>query len=354
MRLAKRRGDRQVRVYRETDDGPPQTAWADDRTPMPKLFCLVENYEESVGVLAKLRGGLSRSVAEQVPGIRGTRKGRVRNFLDFATMEICSLAAALVLASEYDRAKSVRPIGISLINLDKWHPSVVAFFDAIGFFDLLKISRPSVAPFETDWRILKFLTGEMVGNQEAGSLTRALAEIIQEVGPITGVDVPKLYAALIEATENTCWHAYPSDGTSFAVRRWWMTGAANPVNRKITIVVYDQGVSIPARLNQWKHYGWVEKALRRLLGIVPADEDHRYDMERMRFAMGAPLSSSSGLIHRGKGFPAFKDVVDQCKFGRLRIVSRRGEFIYETGQKPTGKVLQTPLPGTLIEWNLSL
>jgi len=173
--------------------------------------------------------------------------------------------------------------------------------------------------------------------------------------PETAIRRTRLYDALVEATENTRHHAYPEDGHFHHqhVNRWWITGAVDVDHKKITIVAYDQGITIPGSLPRWAGHNYVLKGLRRLLGWEPPPDDTTYDGARLRFAVTKPRSST-GLEERGKGLPLLKRIIDECAQGSLRIVSRCGEFVYETGKKPRSRQLQTPMAGTLIEWELWL
>jgi hypothetical protein len=166
----------------------------------------------------------------------------------------------------------------------------------------------------------------------------------------------QLFGALVEATENTRLHAYPVDWEDpESVRRWWMTGAVDAREKRLTLIVYDQGMSIPASLPKWAGYAQIEAGLRRLFRNRdrPHSDSGALDAISLRFAM-AIRRSSSGLENRGKGLHVFKDVIDRCRDGKLRIISRRGEFVYEKGRRPRATLLATPLPGTLVEWDLKL
>jgi hypothetical protein len=329
---------------------------------MPEVFCLERNYEEAAAALISARRMLRPAIDRllRAPHLRNVRPHHIRNFLDFTTIKECGPAAALSLASEFHRSRLIVPWIIPLIDIDRWRGNVVGMLDEIGFFDLLEIQHPRKELPESETRVVKFSSGEMVESNAGGKLLEALAQIIksldreEELDATLAASRKRLFGALVEATENTRVHAYEGVDDPAAVHRWWMTGAVDRAKKELTIMVYDQGISIPASLPLWKGYPWIHKAFSRMLGQVPPAEDQSYDGTRIRLAMGAPLSSSSGLPYRGKGFPAYKDVVHQCRSGRLRIISRRGEFIYETGKRARAKVLETPLLGTLVEWNLSV
>jgi hypothetical protein len=326
---------------------------------MPENFCLDENYEECVQQLRSVRLRLSESIEEFEK--RGSKtKRRLPSFLDFATIKRCTPSAALVLAAEYDRARTMIPSNIRLINLDHWRKDLVRLLDEIGFFNLLNIARPRLSETGADVTVVPFKTGVTFGNNEAGSLMGTLAQMVVNVDPAAADDPLtfgsrlRLYAALVEACENARRHAYPeTSGVDKRVRRWWMTGAIHRADKRLTLAVYDQGVTIPANLPGWEGYPWIKRAFRRLLGTQLADGDPKQDAVALRLAMDAPRSST-GLEHRGKGFPVYKEVIKECNRGRLRIVSRHGEFIYEKGRRPAGRQLVTALDGTLVEWDLWL
>jgi len=332
---------------------------------MPENFCLESNYDECIERLRKLRLSLNQSARQmrRYSGAGQNKRARVASFLDFSTIKRCTPATALVLAAEYDRARSLLPSGgIRLINLDNWRIDLVEMLDEIGFFDLLQIPRPQTSSEKrSDISVVRFQTGSTFGNTEAGSLMKTLATMIVTADHADALDDPttlaarlRLYSALVEACENARRHAYPAAAAvDPAVRRWWMTGAVHQAEKRLTLVVYDQGVTIPASLPGWLGYSWIERALR-LLSLAPLQEgDPSRDGLILRLAMNSPRSST-GLDHRGKGFPAFKQVIKECERGKLRIVSRHGEFIYEKGRRPFGRQLESPLEGTLVEWDLWL
>jgi hypothetical protein len=261
---ARRQGTRRLKVFMQTQEGQRQ-AWAARRTPMPENFCLESNYEQCIERLRKLRLSLNQT-AKQLQGHSGAgqnKRARVASFLDFSTIKQCTPATALVLAAEYDRARSLLPSGrITLINLDNWRVDLVEMLDEIGFFDLLEIPRPQTSGKRGDVSVVRFQTGSTFGNNEAGSLMKTLATMIVTADHVDALNDPitmaarlRLYSALVEACENSRRHAYPKTASiNPAVCRWWMTGAVNQAEKRLTLVVYDQGVTIPASLPGWLGY----------------------------------------------------------------------------------------------------
>lgn len=338
-------------------------AYARMRTPMPENFCLQDNYEETAKILLKMRGQLTRAVLPTIQRgfkIPKTPSNFLSGYFDFATMKQCSPAAALIVASEYDRSKNLTDWSIPVVKLEKWSPTIKSTLSEVGFFKLLDIDVDVSADASTGVEIVQFMAGDTVSGPDAFKLVSKLADMLfgdigEDADPTVVNDRLKVYGALIEAIENSILHAYKGIGGGAVVRRWWMTGAVDSANKHVNIVVYDQGLSIPATLPSWAEWGWVEGGLARLrrrLGAVTNDQGFD-DAAKIRLAMNAPRSST-GHSNRGKGFPAFKQVLAFCRAGNLRIVSRRGEFLMQSGKKPVSKALKTPLTGTLVEWDLWL
>jgi hypothetical protein len=326
---------------------------------MPANFCLEQNYEECAAVLIFLRQRLSQGVQAAYRGVLlQNRPTSFANYFDFTTIERFSPAAALIVASEYDRSKSLVNWSIALINPDDWSAQVKSTLSDIGFFKLLEIDM-SLPKKAGDIELIPFMAGDTVSPDDALKLATTLADMV-----FAGVDDAdkaaiearmKVYGPLVEAIENTILHAYPDAPDRLTVPRWWMTGAVDRGQRHLNLIVYDQGRSIPATLPDWAQWGWIESRLARFHRRWPSDVDQQAidDAAKIRLAMAAPRSST-GHSNRGKGFPAFKEVLAGCRRGNLRIVSRHGEFLMEAGKKPVSRPLNTPLTGTLIEWDLWL
>ena len=164
----------------------------------------------------------------------------------------------------------------------------------------------------------------------------------------------RLYEAIVEATENTMTHAYDESPRKeeFVAKRWWMTGAADPVEGKLTVVVYDQGATIPVRLPESPL--WRDKLGRFALKMFGSEElarSSKNDARMLRLAMTQP-TSSTGNSNQGKGLGILKAVVEHCEAGRLLVLSRNGEYMYQSGSRPQYRQLPVPFYGTLIQWDL--
>ena len=135
-----------------------------------------------------------------------------------------------------------------------------------------------------------------------------------------------------------------------------MTGAIDLRNKTATVAVYDQGISIPASLPHWEHWPTVERMAKRLFArtaIAANLEDPQYDATAIRMAVTV-ARSKTGLPQHGKGLNTMVEVVERAAGGRLRIISRNGEFIWQKGGKPVAKSHSYSIGGTLVEWRLQL
>jgi hypothetical protein len=158
-----------------------------------------------------------------------------------------------------------------------------------------------------------------------------------------------------EAIQNVEDHAYPigAFGDYPVARKWWMTGAVEPSKKRFTIAIYDHGVSIPVSLPRWTRFAEFRSEFARAFGREYNASAPEHDGETISQAVELGRSST-GLDWRGKGLPVIRKIVDNCKDGTVRILSRNGSYSYAARKKPTYMSNSTPIAGTLVEWELLL
>src|SRR5271166_10838 len=152
--------------------------------------------------------------------------------------------------------------------------------------------------------------------------------------------------------------AYPTDyvDDSPVLRRWWMTGAIDTEKKTVTVAVYDQGVSIPATLPHSEYWNKIQRRLLSLAakaGLTAPPGDPVYDATAIRLAMTL-ARSRTGLPQHGKGLHTMLEVAQRARSGRLHIISRNGEYVWENGRKPFSRNLANSIGGTLVEGRLQL
>lgn len=377
-----RRGEVRIRASFYVGDGHTKRGWvANKGVALPKIFCLDDNYSEVATFMERFRASAHDNLKKWIS--RGRPKHhmrRVNAWFDLATIERITPSAALIFTAEYDRIRRLTGRKMFAINVEKWHPEVASVFQQLGLFELLEIDSVVKSEIENNLDenlfVLPIRSGDRVLGAEASQLNNELADVaievarssvVLEVGncqPSSSVEndneawlerAAGIYGILVEAMDNVIAHAYPSDvDYKYPIfRRWWMTAAIDRSDCKLTVAIFDQGVSIPVSLPHWRGYGRVKRVLRRVLGMEHDPADRSHDGEAIRLAARVAVSSTD-LEHRGKGLAVMQEFIDECRDGRLRIISRSGEYRYFKGQKPLINVHDVMIGGTLLEWEIRL
>lgn len=367
------RARNQLRRCNRTAARIPVRVWQGDeieyaistKTPTvpPVFMCLDRNEIEVPVFLEKLRRRLLRNVLRPQWLVKQS-KGRtfIKGFLDFSRIQEISTSAALVLAAEYERI--VRFVGSPppLINLDEWNDDVFKRLFELGFFEIIGTTPPNPETYltaDTDIMTLRFISGSNAAETRlAGEMLMRLAEFLDPDHHLPEeISVP-LTSALSEAMSNVREHAYPSDYRfRFRhIRRWWLTGSADRRNRTLTVVIYDQGATIPVTYSRLSSLAHVRKWIDERVASVTGSPKHPFQNDGLQIAAAVKFGSSqTEEPHRGKGLPDMKFAIDQCKNGKLTILSRGGRYVYNglTGQS-THSSYGASIGGTLIEWTMTL
>lgn len=315
-----------------------------------------------------LTRGLRTAARRKARG-KAPKRSRGHSFSDFRGILSITPAAALVVAAHYDRQRQLTDHKIKVYEYQDWQPQVRAVLEQVGFFDILDVpgaARPKDTGGARTMRIARYESGAKLRQERLSLMVQQLLDYMLIADPecLSGNDrflrSAQMWEALVEATENTRRHAYPDDyqESGVVLPNWWLTGSADPEERKLTLVVYDLGVSIPGSLashrpSQWAGHGKVNRAMRRFFKGEYDENDPASDHAKVRLAAKYGYSSTDEL-HRGKGLPVVRDAIRHCRRGRLHILSRFGEYVEESGSKPISRMLDHPMPGTLIVWELWL
>lgn len=275
------------------------------------------------------------------------RSGYRRIFLNLGTIQNISVAAALVLAAEIDRWQETWAVTLRLKNYRDWSPSVKALLSDIGFFELLKTpmrdTYRNLLPKDTVSVLRISSCSEMDGEILAG-----ITGELERIAKLFKQD-PIIYGALVEAVYNGVLHGYPDDYEYKYPplrKRWWATASWAPAKQTVRFIVYDQGVGIHATLPKWKHWEKVRARLDNLPGATSTVG--KYHSTMIEAALNV-ARSARGDGH-GKGFSDIVLPVDEIEGSRLRILSGKGELLYEHGGKRRRTERQHHVGGTLLEW----
>lgn len=354
----RRSSEREVTVYQ---DGQYIKAAARRIIPMPRAFCLDTNCSETLEFLNRAWDDVLRMATR--PRKLSARRSKtetpvISRYYDFTTIRHIGPSAALVLASLFQRSKHITGQKLYTIDEYRWDPVVAWVLRELGFHELLDM-RPlrSWDNASGDLKILKFKSGHEAEGEPPGRLQEALADLLP-IDLRESLLEAEPYGGMFEAILNSHSWAYPGhhEWEYPVLPNWWITGGVNTATNEVTVCVFDQGISIPVSLPRWTHWNAFELRGKKLIEKLKLSKpiDH-YSNDGLAIQLAMKISrTSTKLPQHGKGLHTMVEVAQRARHGRLRIVSRNGEFIWETGKKPRSLTHDHPLRGTLVEWQLQL
>ena len=252
-----------------------------------------------------------------------------------------------MVAAEFDRGAALLKYRFPAIDRKNWRPAVAAVMEDVGFFDLLEIDHSYNTRQITgrDIRVLKMRSNRLAEPTQAGELISELETLATDLTSDSEVDFDRLYGALFEGITNTRHHAYPARFRFNHTGQWWATGAVDKRLRMISAIIYDQGITIPASLPS----SWMSGKLEGLFGSTWSARDGA------TIAAAIAVSrSSTGEPHRGLGLAEMEAFMETCRSGRLRILSRHGEYLAEVGKSPENFTHRNQVQGTLVQWDVTV
>ncbi|MCJ8521179.1 anti-sigma regulatory factor (Ser/Thr protein kinase) [Pseudorhizobium tarimense] len=290
---------------------------------------MTTNTRDSIRFLQLLRRGTSIAVKKKKPLVRRSpgRSPQLIGYNDFSYPTSISTAAAVVLAAEYERMRTMLDEVPPTVVLDRWNDEVFRKLYQLGFFEIVGITpkRTDVVIDEGDVR-----TMQIVSSQNADDLERidaALQKLGEFMNPTSSIPesvIIDLLTGLSEALSNVTGHAYPDDYQPIYphIGRFWVSATADRRNHSLTVVVYDQGVTIPVTYPRIERLEKVYNYLGRTLRQQPSfdfENDGTYIRAAMKYG-----GSRTDQKHRGKGLPQIIDVIKRIGRGRLTVFSRGG------------------------------
>lgn len=320
----------------------PEAPRIDGRRPTvsircPKVMSLAENFDGVTRLLKQIRGQSTRQRGEMV-------------YINFKEIDQISAGAALVVAAELDRWNHIphhQGRKLRAVDVEEWDEDVRHRLKDMGFFDLLHVrARETDEGDPSGTKYVRFRSGRRVEGKAIEDL-RTL-----DLEPFFGDSVPnrrRLYAAVTEAMTNVVHHAY-RDKAQTVRPNWWLAASHNAQAGEVRILLYDQGEGIPRTLP--RRFG---ERIRQILQdrVRPTDAD-------MVRAAHELTRTASGQSHRGHGLQ--RDVRKYAEAvgctSAYRVTSLRGQYTWE--RQPGERARESEhnymrsLPGTLIEWRLTL
>ncbi len=381
-RRAKRQ-PKQVHYNSQTTVFQPFVAKAWDGNEEQEVLCMkqpispphhinFDDYiEETLSFLQAVRDKIGRKRLEGATRptwikVKQGRIPRIHGFYDYSQISSISISAALVVAACYDRAARISGKAPPAINYPQWPQSVFRVLFDVGFFEFIGHIKSEDSDLcrhrgnDGSGKIMSAISGKNAnGLEECSGEIFNLLKFLSFKDDAAEVILADVNSAISEAMINVARHAYPDDFVQESeydtVNQWWMTAQADRENRTLTIVVYDQGATIPGTLprREWFKRA-VEGAMRQVIPDFSYSSERRArDHEFINYSVKEG-KTQTGDHQRGLGLPQMQSLIDLCDDGSLTIVSRAGLYKYGKNTGVHKRALPTELEGTLIEWHLSL
>ncbi|OUD10008.1 hypothetical protein BVC71_00350 [Marivivens niveibacter] len=331
----------------------------------PEVLCLDKNTLGSLRFLADWRHRMLThkdwDTLDDVKWINDAKRpGGMRSiqyYADFSGIKELSTAVALILTAEYDRLGTLVNDVPPTVELDKWPKHLFRQLFEIGFFEILKLSEDVADRYRTSGskKTMRIIAGST--SEEIEVVSSRIKELYQFIEPEHGLGQELSVAlnnALSEAMINVVKHAYPADHkfTYRPINKWWVTASADVDKRELTVVFYDQGVTIPITFPRRKISDRTRDFINKLLtsrGKFDFENDGTYLAGAMQKG-----STQTDEEHRGLGLAEMKELIDICGHGSLRVFSRGGEYRYDAGSQIVSRSRRLSIGGTLFEWTLRI
>lgn len=332
---------------------------------VPKLLSFRTAYEDTASFLNEVAEGINSWLDKPQPSSdtpnRHERRSREKNlpplgsYWDYSTVEHISILPSLMLAAQYDRSRQLRNWAPRAINIKDWKPEVRRFLEEVGFLELCGVQRQTHHTIQySNGSLLRLCRGEKADG-------KALSKYFSMMGLDLLSENPLLSEAINEAITNVVNHAYshPDLCPRYSLHGWWLSGMTtiNNGQREVSIMVYDQGASIPKTLPYSSKFKAVVARALEIFGITISTDSTKNDAEAILCAMELG-KSATGETFRGKGLVQILDTLDLCKTGQLSIYSRYGSVLAEKTSNGSIRKVQVnhsiPIIGTAIVWQLVL
>ncbi len=328
----------------------------------PVDFSLQNNSSDVLQFLENIREYCYPPLTQKRPRSISRSKRWIGHYVNFTSIQHISTAAALVLAAEFYRLKESFPTNpnqpvprLGLVDFHNWSKQSIGTLYHLGFLNLLEVilnNNEVTENCDEDRHILEFMTGDNLEPESIRDLKEGLAQLTTKLDTAEKIKLG-IYDGLCEAMTNTMDHAYQDAEKHLKLKilngRWWMTGSVTKCGSEIEVVFFDQGISIPRHLTK--------NTSERIRARINKFFDSQVNNDAMMIKAAMEISrTETKESNRGKGLAQIQKLIELSHKGKLRILSKKGEYIYsyEEGKKPYVKTnnLEGDIGGTLIHWHL--
>lgn len=300
----------------------------------PETLSFREAFEETVAFLDHLR---------DVTLARGRRRYRI--YVDLTPIQHLSVPCAIVLAAEFHRWSLIQNFRMTVRDAHKWHPGVRNLLSDLGVFRLLRIPPVSSQIDFENITLTPLSSGVRTDGKKLDGLQAQFENVLENF-----TKNPQMYAGLMEAVENAISHAYPPDYEPrhrFAGHRWWAASSIDTTKGALRFFVFDQGAGIPHTLPSSTLWESLRTRIAQLTqGIVSNDSQ----MLKAALEVGRTRTEKE---YRGLGLRRMADVVANAPSAYMRILSGKGEMVYNGDGTIETHDHGRHIGGTLIEWSMS-
>lgn len=331
----------------------------------PATMCFSTNRNETTeffdGVRRRMFRNMRRGKNEFVSRKSPRSVPRISSYVDFAKVDEISIAAAVVLAAEYERMKEFVGDVPPTVNLHEWQENVFRTLAQLGLFNILGHVDGIDRELKEDGPTLTMPIFSAPKADSLGEIDESLTKLCEFI--IGGAEelprqldeaVMRLLTTISEAITNVTQHAY-LEGIQYEyqpVGRFWVAATAHRDKKSLTVVVYDQGASIPVTYPRLNRSEKIVRFLRRAIRVNPEFEyenDGTYIRAAMRYG-----GSRTDRVYRGKGFPQMYELLKATGLGKLVVRSRGGWCERTANGRHRSGYLGTSIGGTLLEWTVDL
>jgi anti-sigma regulatory factor (Ser/Thr protein kinase) len=183
---------------------------------------------------------------------------------------------------------------------------------------------------------------------------QALGDFMLPVHAIPESVMIDLLTGLSEAISNVTNHAYPPEYNPDYphVGCLWISATADRRDNSLTVVVYDQGITIPITYPRISRREEVMNYLGRTLkqsGSFDFQNDGTYIRAAMKYG-----GSRTDKEYRGKGLPQMITTIERVGHGSMAVLSRGGWCLRERNGRFRSGSFPFSIGGTLVEWKVEL
>lgn len=282
---------------------------------------------------------------------------KILSYADFSRISDISTAAAVVLSAEYERLAVLDGEVPPTVELDKWNDSVFRKLYQLGFFEIVGLTpdRDDVIIESGDTRTMRIVSTK--NGDDLARVDAALQQLGSFLNPHKNIPeqvIIDILTALSEAISNVTNHAYPDniDIGHKHIGSLWVAATADRSQNSLTIVVYDQGATIPITYPRIGRLAKVARYLERTLKKVHQfeyDDDGTYIRAAIRHG-----GSRTDQSHRGKGLPQMIEMLSRSVSGSMTVYSRGGWCRRTSNGRFRSGAVPYSIGGTLIEWSVQL